>query len=213
MGGVATPVEGFFAKYLFGADPSHQGDFTYNPAKARQLLAQAGYSHGVTFNWLVPVSGVASPNPPVWATYVQSNLAAVGIRAKIQQLQANAEFAIIAKGLKNTQFQAATLGWVVLTGDPDSFVSEAFSSSADPPNGFNVSIFNNKQADTDIISGRDSAIPAQRAAAYRNLQGILATQMPWVPVFTWVDVLVAQPGTSGIVIAPDGVIYFNNASV
>lgn len=211
MAGIATPVHGFFPQHLFSADNSLGSHFTYNPAKAKHLLAEAGYPHGLSFNWLVPVSGVASPDPVVWATYVQANLAAVGLHAHIQELTADAEFGIIAKGLQNTQFQAATLGWVVLTGDPDSFVSEGFASSADPPNGFNVSEFNNARLNADVIAGRGSAVSAIRVAAYTDLQKILAAEVPWVPVFTWVDVIVAKHDVSGVQIAPDGVIYFNNA--
>jgi peptide/nickel transport system substrate-binding protein len=210
--GIGEPVSGVFPKNLFGFK-SESSAVAYNPAKAKQLLAQAGYPKGVDFNWLVPISGVASPEPETWATYLQANLQAVGLRAHIQTLEASTTLGTEAKGLANTTFNAGTIGWVVLTADPDSFVSGAFATAAQPPNGFNISVYSNPTVDGAINRGRSGTTAAARASAYGTVQDELAKDMPWVPVFTWVDWAVTSRSVAGISIRPNAVIHFEGARV
>lgn len=60
------------AGYL--ADYDENDEFAYNPDKARELLAEAGYANGFTLN--MPISPVF---PPALYTTIQQNLADVGI--------------------------------------------------------------------------------------------------------------------------------------
>jgi peptide/nickel transport system substrate-binding protein len=70
----------------------------YDPEKAKQLLAQAGFPGGFTFDWYVP-----------WVPYfemgerVVTDLGAVGIRGKIQVLEGPAYQAKLGKGRKGYQ--------------------------------------------------------------------------------------------------------------
>jgi len=54
--------------------------FTYNPAKARQLLAEAGYPNGFSFKTLV---NAASTNQDMWSM-VAAYLAKVGVKMEMQ---------------------------------------------------------------------------------------------------------------------------------
>jgi len=63
----------------FGCDQSSAADYDYNPAKARQLLADAGYASGFP-------TELVSYLLPEWTVAVQTYLKAVGIDASIAQL-------------------------------------------------------------------------------------------------------------------------------
>jgi len=67
----------------FGCDGSAAVEYDYNPAKAKELLAKAGYANGFDVEILTYVL-------PAYSAAVQSYLGAVGIRAKISQLQTQA---------------------------------------------------------------------------------------------------------------------------
>src|SRR5262249_14975087 len=59
----------------------------YNPAKARELLAAAGYPNGFKVKLLIPESGPQMLQPVPMATLIQSNLAQVGVQVEIQSLE------------------------------------------------------------------------------------------------------------------------------
>ncbi len=76
----------------FGCDQDAMVAYDYNPAKAKALLAEAGYPNG--FDTEI-VSGNLLTS---WSGALQNYLAAVGIRAKVSTLQATAGIARWEKG-------------------------------------------------------------------------------------------------------------------
>jgi peptide/nickel transport system substrate-binding protein len=67
----------------FGCDGEMAVHYPYDPARAKQLLAEAGFANGFDVE-------LASYVLPQWGAAVQNYLQAVGIRAKINQLQVQA---------------------------------------------------------------------------------------------------------------------------
>ena len=78
-GGSRVPAAPCFPPQ-FGCDAEAAVLYDYNPAKAKQLLAEAGYPDGFDVE-------LASYVLPQWGSAVQNYLHAVGIRAKLNQLQ------------------------------------------------------------------------------------------------------------------------------
>jgi peptide/nickel transport system substrate-binding protein len=67
----------------------------HDPAKARQLLAEAGFPNGFEFDWYVPFAPYFD-----MAERVLTDLRAVGIRSKMQMIDAPAYMAATSKGRK-----------------------------------------------------------------------------------------------------------------
>src|SRR3954463_835070 len=78
-GGSRVPAAPCFPTQ-FGCNGEAATIYDYNPAKAKQLLAEAGYPDGFDLD-------LASYVLPQWGSAVQNYLIAVGIRAKLNQLQ------------------------------------------------------------------------------------------------------------------------------
>ena len=65
----------------FGCDADAAVKYDYDPAKAKALMAEAGFANGFDIEFVTYVQ------PTSWPAAVQNYLQAVGIRAKINQLQ------------------------------------------------------------------------------------------------------------------------------
>jgi peptide/nickel transport system substrate-binding protein len=81
-----------------GYDPAYTAHYTYNPAKAKQLLAQAGYPHGFTIT--IAATATYGDGTEV-AQAIASDWAAIGVTAKIDAAQGTSGLAtpLLAKKL------------------------------------------------------------------------------------------------------------------
>jgi peptide/nickel transport system substrate-binding protein len=174
--GLSTPWGNWIGPEFPGALKGDGTDLPlpeYDPEKAKQLLAQAGFPGGFTFDWYVP-----------WVPYfemgerVVTDLGAVGIRGKIQVLEGPAYQAKLGQGRKGYQgnrtiVQAIsarpggakdTIGVFAVCGASASFVCEPQITD----------LWAKHQASTDL-GERDRLIKA--------IQRILMGEYYFVPVY------------------------------
>jgi dipeptide transport system substrate-binding protein len=81
--GSGTPAAALVSPGLWGHDDSLR-PYSYDPAKAKQMLADAGYPNGFdTELWAIPVVRAYMPNGRRAAELIQADWAKIGVTAKI----------------------------------------------------------------------------------------------------------------------------------
>ena len=120
--------------------PGFQADatfYTYDPAKAKQLLAEAGFSNGfkVTF-----VCHNVDPFPKL-AQAIQADLKDVGIEAEIKQMDRATYWNYIA--LKKSHAAIGLSDWYMDFPDPSDWIGPLFTNPSD--GGANSSFWENPQ--------------------------------------------------------------------
>jgi peptide/nickel transport system substrate-binding protein len=103
-----------FAKDSQAYDPEIANLYPYDPAKAKQLLAEAGYPDGFEFTMAIPGGNIS--NMERQSTLLQQMLSAVGIKAKVNRILGSdiaTQYYILGKG---DAFAAAELDTTFPTG-------------------------------------------------------------------------------------------------
>lgn len=121
--GAATAANQGMPPALFGYNNSITG-YEYNPQKARDLLADAGYPDGFTVTmWHMPVSRPYFPVPTEIAEAIQADLAEVGIIVELF----TEDWGTYLQDTEAGKHAMAMLGWTGDNGDPDNFLNVLYS--------------------------------------------------------------------------------------
>ena len=183
--------------------------FPYDPAKAKALLAAAGWQpdadgiltkDGRPFAFTI-LTNQGNDTRQRTAEIIQSRLRTVGILVKIRQVE---WAAFLKEFIEKGRFEAILLGWN--TGlDPDQF--DIWSSTKTKPGELNVIGYKNPEVDALLAEGRHTFDREKRRRAYFRFQEILAEDQP----YTFLFVPDALPAISsrfrGIKPAPAGIDY------
>src|SRR5580700_1620728 len=158
--GHAIPGSSFLPYHMEYYDTSIK-PYPYDPAKAKQLLAQAGYPHGFTA-FLITVSGDVAGQAE--AVVVKSELAAVGITVNIQSYELTTAYDKEDGG--HSEFGERY--WTNDIIDPD----EAATFGADCQGGANAfnSYWCSQQAINLVNQGRAELNDAKRNQMYDEIQ-------------------------------------------
>ncbi len=153
--------------------------YPYDPAKARQLLAQAGYPHGFTTTLLVPTSGSGMQEPVAMGTAIQGYLKAVGVTVKIEELDWGTFLNKIGEGAKAADLQMWELSWMDSAVDPWLVLNPLLARSSWPP-GFNTGFYDDPKVDALLEQGLATQNQNQRAVIYRQAEQLINQDAPWI---------------------------------
>lgn len=190
MGGRGTVAAGVIPPSLAGFDSS-RAPFPYDPARARALLAEAGYPNGVDVElW----SGQTEQFPRIAQT-LQAYLARANIRVKLVQRDASSMREAARKG--NTDI--ALKDWYADYPDAENFLYPLLHS-ANAGVGGNVSFYHNATFDSVVSASRREQDPVKRAAMYTQADSIAFGDAPMIYLFFYKEVDAVQPWIKGYVV-------------
>ncbi|MFC3625881.1 ABC transporter substrate-binding protein [Vogesella amnigena] len=197
--GSATAAVNPFPPSTFGYSKAIK-DYPQDLARARKLLADAGYGKGFdTTIWVRPTGSTLNPNPKAGAELLQADLAKVGIKAEIKVL----EWGELIKRAKAGEHDLLFMGWAGDNGDADNFLSPQFSCAA-VQSGTNFARYCDPTLDKLITDARRIAKPQQRAANYARAQQIIKEQALWLPLAHPVASALTSANVSGFQVSPFG---------
>jgi peptide/nickel transport system substrate-binding protein len=182
--------------WAYEADVPRYG---YDPARARQLLDDAGYRpvNGVRFHLTMKTSTEESTR--LMAAVLQQQLRAVGIALDIRTF----EFATFYSDVTKGAFQLYSLRWIGGNEDPDIF-EHVFYCSNTPPQGANRSYYCNPQVDRLIDQGRQELEEARRRQDYAQIQSLVAGDLPYINLWYLDNVLVHSRRVKKLELNPSG---------
>ncbi len=164
--------------------PSDFSEFTYNPKKAKELLAEAGYPNGFEFE----ITTSAMYNFEKIAQVVQSQLSMVGIKANINLV----EWGIFIKKWKEIDFNS----FISLNGgsiEPDKQLYRTFSTTGST-NKFNYS---DTKVDELLDEGRSAVDNDERREIYDEIQKILIEDSPVIFLYSPNNLFASQENVEG----------------
>ena len=184
--------------------------YAYNPEKARELLAEAGWvdsdgdgvldKNGQKFAFAI-VTNQGNDLRSKTGEIIQRRFKDIGIEVKLRVI----EWATFLKEFINPgNFDATILGW---TGGPEPDQYNIWHSSKTGPRQLNFIKYENAEIDQLLEEGRRVFDQQQRKAYYDRFQQILAEDQP----YTFLYVSEALPAVSkrfrGVEAAPAGIRY------
>lgn len=197
--GLATPAVGIIPPMSWAFEPN-VFQFTHDVARAKALLDEAGYpdpdGDGPEPRLRLSLKTSTSEVYRLQAAVIQRNLADVGIAADVRSYEFATLFADVLKG----NVQLYTLQWVGVT-DPD-MLRRVFHSAQTPPAGFNRGFYKNTEVDRLIEAASSAPDDASRKRLYGDVQRIIASDAPYVSLWTKTNVAVFQSTLSGVHLSP-----------
>jgi peptide/nickel transport system substrate-binding protein len=158
-------------------NPAVEGYFTYDPEKAKSLLAEASYVDDKPIVFRVPIGDPSMLAAEEMATVIQDNLREVGISTEIETSDA----VTWMDAIRAPQNELTEMSWNLAPVSPDDVFSGVLSEAALPP-GFNTSYWVNQEFEELLVIGTTSLDEAEVNAAYMRCQEIVMEEVPIVPV-------------------------------
>ncbi|MFS0690288.1 ABC transporter substrate-binding protein [Sporosarcina sp. 179-K 8C2 HS] len=179
--------------------------YEYNPEKAKELLAKAGYPDGFEMElWAMPVPRPYMPDGAKVAEVIQSNLADIGVKAKIVSYEWPTYLDKASKG----EADAFMLGWTGDNGDADNFLYVLLDEDNIGSN--NYTYFKNDAMHDLFIEAQTEVDEDKRIELYKKAQEIIHEEAPWVPIAHSTPLLAAAKDLTGFVPHPTGSDLLSN---
>lgn len=174
-------------------------DYPHDPAKARELLQQAGVKPPVKFIlYVMSAPRPYMPEPLKVAEAIQANLREVGFEAEIRTM----DWGVYLDFIQHLRHQVCLIGWFGDNGDPDNFLYVLLDKESAKIPGQNYSAYKSEELHKVLVEAQVTSDHARRQALYEQAQEIIHQDVPWVPL-AHMDQLVAFRRTvHGFVVHP-----------
>lgn len=171
--GVGIPARGFTPAGLPGSAYGLAGGYTYDPARALQLLAEAGFPNGKG------LPAITLTSPDVYADicgFVAAQLNEVGIRTQVQVML----LGLLRQVMIRNEVPFFKAGWVADYPDAETFLACFYGDFPSPPN---YTRYHNAQYDAWYHQSLQAGSDSQRFRLYARMDSLVSADAPVVPLY------------------------------
>lgn len=201
LGGYAVPAHGFIEKgHPWFGNPKFE--IKYDPAQARKLLAEAGYTKDkpLTLKVMVAPSGSGQMLPKPMNEYIQQNLKAVGINLELvtqdwevlRNCRRAGAGSPVCQGVHGVNNSSQTM-------DEFGAFKRVYGCASAPPNGFNYMFYCDKVLDAMMDKAFNEFDDGRRTNALANAHAYIVDQAVDVWVVHDVGPRAMSPKVKGFV--------------
>lgn len=205
--GYATPMTGVVP---MGVDYAvKMAPWPYDPKKAKELLAQAGYPNGFeTTLWSAYNDGTSVKV----VQFLQQQLSQVGIKTSIEILESGQRVQRVNQVQKpeDAKVRIYYAGWSSSTGEADWALRPLLSTPAFPPVMNNTAYYSNPKVDANIMRALTVSNREEKTALYKEAQETIWKDAPWAFLVTANNVYVRSKNLSGVYVEPDTSLWFGD---
>jgi len=201
MDGFGRPESQMIGPDGLGHDPSLK-PYPYDPQKAKQMLAAAGYPNGFTLKFQ-GTSGLYV-NDTLFQQAVMGYLSKVGVTLEYQQVEASQYVQTFLSGKEAPVFHAALNYFPVQDAD---FAWQWLESTSP------TKLYSNKEFDQLFAQSRVTVDVNERKALLLKIAQLLYADPPAIMLFQPPDVFAASAKVIGFIPRPDLVIWFDQISL
>jgi len=183
---------------------------TYDLEKARELLAEAGWTDtdgdglldkdGVPFEFSI-ITNQGNTQRIKTGVIIQQRLRDIGIQVDLRTVE---WAAFIKEFVDKGRFDAIILGWNILQ-DPDIY--NVWHSSMAVEGGLNFTRYINPELDDLLVRGRSLVVQEERKPIYDEVQRILHDDVPYCFLYVPKSLPIVQARVQNIKAAPAGIAY------
>jgi len=203
--GYASVVDGVVPQ---GVDFAHKtGPWPYDPAKARELLKEAGYPNGFESTlWSAYNDGTSVKV----VQFLQQQLAQVGIKVSVEVLESGQRVQRVQQVQKpeDAKVRLYYAGWSSSTGEADWGLRPLLATAAFPPVMNNVSYYSNTKVDENLQKALSTTDREEKTRLYKEAQEIIWNEAPWAFLVTQSNLYVKAKNLTGAYVMPDTSFWF-----
>jgi len=203
--GQAAPAETLLPRgHWAAADDAVLPQYPHDASRAVKLLDATGLKpdkNGVRLRFTLKTS--TDETTRLLAQAVQQQLRAAGIALTLRP----AEFGTFYADITSGAFQMYMLRWIGSNEDPDIF-RYAYGSGSFPPKGGNRGRYSNPRVDALLEAAAGETDQVVRTRDYVQVQQILATELPGIPLWYPNVEVVHSTRLTGVTLNPGGTFDF-----
>ena len=203
--GTAIKAKNGMPPFMLGYNDDIE-DYSYDPERAKELLAEAGYPDGFEATLhVMPVSRSYMFDPPKIGEAIQSYLAAVGIKVKFYQV----DWSSYLQETKDGKHQICLLGWTGDNGDPDNFMNGLYGTNgASLGIAGNRAFYINDTAQELLSAALATYDDEKRVTYYKKVQEMIHEDAAWVYLVHSTQNMVFKNNIKGFILSPTGRVFF-----
>lgn len=181
--------------------------YSYDPEKAKKLLAEAGYPKGFKAKLWSPQGRY--PKDFEMAQAIQQQLKKVEVDCTLDTMEWAAYLAATRKPPEQADAELFVLGWAPSTAEARWILYPLFATEQWVPGGNNRVFYSNKEFDELVTKFAKATTKADMDKYLKGAQGLLSKEAPAIPILVTKETIGYGKKLHGVINSPLELTYFD----